>query len=584
MTKKTIWVLVGVILLGAGAAVYYKFSGTTKHISLIPKDAQFVVRIDAKSLADKIELKGEFQNTQLYKKSFKDEVEGKGGTLMTRIIRRTIKNPSKVGIDVFSDFYYTETKVSNESFTMLIGALSDADNFKETINKMPGAKDGGILTDKNFTYFVSKGSILAWDNNGFIYMERKYSMFDFWGGGGEQKMPMVNAAKYIFNLKDTGSMKADKDFEAFIDEDADVSYYINYSNIIGEKSDEFTKIKDTKAKELMSGIISMKLGAFLNFENDKIVINSKIYSKSNSIDQLNIFKKEGLSEEALQSITDKDALLTYALNIDTDKLKSLIEVIDLATKTKESSSSYESEAYGYAPHSIESQINGALQPIGLNYKELLKGIKGDVCLAITGIKDNIVKKYDYQLNPLTNDYDRVEIGTETKKLFVGTMSIGFNSTDVLNKVYNSFPMIDSLNQQRGIVIPDPELSNFKFIVTTAKNRLFISNDIELVNKIHKNGRLDGHVNDEAESLLKKNAASIYMNLDPSKYKEFIFSYTGESANNNKNANKFITFMSLFEDIQARNEGLDGEFVINLKSGRGNSLLRMLKQADVFFVE
>lgn len=580
MSKKAIWILVGLVLAGAGTVAYFKFSGTSKHLALIPKSSEYIFRIDAKSLASKLELKGEFKNTELYKKELQNEIDGKGGSLMTRIFRRTIKDHGKVGIDVFSDFYYYETKVGEQKYTVLVGALSDQDNFKETVKKMPGAKEA-VLTDKTFTYFSKRNEILAWNSLGFLHIEKKYSFYDMWGGSSSEEVPMVEVARKLFTLKEADCVKSDKEFNEFVDEDADVAVYVNYANLLGEKSKDKDAFKDKELSKMMKAVSDMKIGLFLNFESDKIVLNSSFYGDKTAFDKYYFVNEKGLSDEALSAITDKNLLALYAVNIDPTKLQS---IVDLANKASKEENERYSESYGggYVRKNFEENVNESLMPLGLNLKQLINGLGGEISLASVGFKSYDIEDVDYQYNELTNQYEKVVLGMRKEQMPVFTGSVSFKDQNVLNKVYNALPLLDSASTDRGFLFP----YNREFIIyaVPAKGRLFLSNDKTLADKMRAKGKLDGKIEGPAKDIAKEYPGSLYVDLNTELYKDIVSQLAGNSVSSKRDTDKWMSYMKMFKDIQVTSKGFEGELVINLTESRGNSLFRLVKQADVFFKE
>ncbi len=578
MSKKAIWILVGLVLVGAGTVAYFKFTGTTKHLAFIPKSSEYVLRIDAKSLANKLELKGEFKNTLLYKKELQNEIDGKGGSLMTRIFRRTIKDHGKVGIDVFSDFYYFETKVDDESYSVIVGALSNQDNFKETVQKMPGAKEA-ILNDKTFTYYGKKNEILAWNSVGFLHIEKKYAYFDMWGYGDKKEVPMVDVARKLFTLKEADCIKSDKAFNEFADEDADLAVYVNYASLFGESFKEKNKYKDKEISTILNAVSEMKVGFFLNFESDKIVLNSNFYGDKSVFDKYYFMKEKGLSDEALSAVTDKNLLALYAFNIEPSKLQSLI---DLANKISKEDGERYSESYGgdHMRKNFEENVNEGLKPLGLNLKQMISALGGEMTVAAVGFKTYDKEDVDYQFDPLTNQYERVVIGVRKEQMPVFTGSVSFKDQNVLNKVYNALPLLDSASAERGFLMPYN--SDFIIYAVPAKGKLFLSNDKVLADKMRSKGKLDGKIEGPAKDLAKDYAGSMYVDLNTEMYKDIIGQLAGNSNSDKKESDKFMTYMKMFKDIQMTSKGYNGEMVINLTESRGNALFRLVKQADVFF--
>ena len=137
MSKKLIGLIVGVVVLGVGTFIALRFfKGSDKHLILVPRNATFVMRFDVKSLADKIYANGDIKQTKLYKELEKKSTDADAES---KVIAQILRDPSSLGINVFSDVYYYMYNTKSVNYNAFVLDIKDLEDFNRTVLKFPHA-------------------------------------------------------------------------------------------------------------------------------------------------------------------------------------------------------------------------------------------------------------------------------------------------------------------------------------------------------------------------------------------------------------------------------------------------------------
>jgi hypothetical protein len=216
MSKKLIWIIVGVVVLGTGAFIAFRFfKGSNKHLILVPANATFVIRFDVKSIAEKIYANGDIKQTKVYKQL---EKKSSDSDAESKIIAQILKDPSSIGINMFSDVYYYMYNTKNVNYNAFVLDIKDLDDFNRTIAKFPHSKDK-IVKGKEFNYLkMNSRSIMAWNNTGLLILNKEYSWF--YDESPNEKIEKT--VKGFMTMSKESSILSDKDFMSYNDnEDID---------------------------------------------------------------------------------------------------------------------------------------------------------------------------------------------------------------------------------------------------------------------------------------------------------------------------------------------------------------------------
>jgi hypothetical protein len=160
------------------------------------------------------------------------------------------------------------------------------------------------------------------------------------------------------------------------------------------------------------------------------------------------------------------------------------------------------------------------------------------------------------------------------------LAFGVKNKAVIDKILEQ-TQLPADNDMR--IMAFPLINGMNFYLVSKDKVLFITNNEVFGRAIQSTGKLGELSNKDAKNLAKDNPSAFYMDLNMAKY-ESLFSSLNSSPSDAESFNKFKSYMSIFTDSKGYGDTKSSEYSINLKSGEGNSLYRLLKQADVFDFE
>lgn len=535
MKKKILWTIL--ILLSATGIAYgvlHFFSASSKHLSLIPKDAQVVFRIDFKSIYDKLDYEGEFKKTDVYKYFEKSIKESNRGDKNSAVFTDILKNPMSSGINLFSSTYLFLFNKENTSYAGFVADIRDKGNFNRTIQKIPDV-NGQIKKTKDF-YFVHLGkkSVLAWNEKGLLMLsEVGFSLYD----DDEKENVEVIANDLMLQSRDS-SIGSLKEFEDFAELENDLSLFANYESVINTFGNSGNEI-DTAISESLKGIY---MNSGLNFMQDSIVFKVHYSGDKKKLEEMNYLKDKGINPELLGYKAFADPLAFLSINLDTDKIKKLLDKFKGFKELKNE----------------------------FSYDEVLNALSGEGFLAVSDIEIRDIEQTQYY-------YDEAGGGMQTKRVTVPgpypvlAFYLGLRDKSVFRNFISRFPK-DTTSELQAIVLPGFEGSRM-YILEKGKG-VYLCNDYILAQQLNAGGT-------SIKSILSAEGIShsFYMNikLDPARLSPELVSFMSEEMG--PSYKQFEDYMSMFTDIKAGGSGINAGLSINMKPGQGNSLFRLFKQMD-----
>lgn len=553
MSKKLIWLIVGVAVLGIGTFFAVRFfKGSDKHLILVPRNATFVMRFDAKSIAEKIYANGDIKQTKLYKELEKKSADSDAES---KVIAQILRDPSSLGINVFSDVYFYMYNNQSVNYNAFVLDIKDLDDFNRTVLKFPSAKDK-MVKGKEFNYLkLNSRSIMAWNNTGLLILNKEYS----WFYDESPNESIEKVVKGFMTMSKEASIKSDKDFMAYIDNKDDISMYLSY-----EKFNRMLQVKNFREDDETANALKMlngvAIGIGLEFEDDAIVGKSKVLGDLKAYEKFNYMGRSGLSEKALSVICQDKLLALIGLNFDLDKLISVIG--NVSGDEKE------------IRRGIEEMAGG----IGLTSKQLISAIGSELSIALLGFETHTIQSQDFSMNYETGEYEFMPV-TKTTSLPVMTMSIEVKNNPVFEKILSQIPSQVLADGSRKMPL---YLFDSAYVYMVLKDKiLFLSNDEKMAAKVQKEGSLGSISNNEVRDLAKDHPMSFYLDLDVKKYQTLASAY---GLSGGQAMTYFTNYMSLFKDLTGYYKGYNSEMRINFNKGKGNSLYRLVKQIDELPVE
>lgn len=555
MNKKYLFLGLGAVVLGiVGVAAYKFFMPGTGHLKLIPKDASVVMTIDFKSLAKKMDYDGKLKQTTFYRDILESQKKSKSRSddSVAQAVSDLLQNPLSSGVNVFSDIYFFQHIDGKISYTGIVLDLNSISNWETTLKKLK-IGDGKLKKGDNYMCQpVNESMVLAWNDKGLLILYRpfSYSMFTEENPVHERMEKIVG--KYMHQTKDE-SILAVKEFGYMNADKNDMSVYVNYSAFNkGNKTDMF----DNSALVLMRAYTEKLDGLYtcynLNFEDNGIVLKGQLYGDEKKLAQVQFLKDKGISDESLQYITGSGKVLgATSINLDMKKIMALF------TGDKDAQQGLEDMA----------------ENLGLKKEQLEQIFNGEITFALTDIQEVSSMEMTYDIDEATGQF--MPGFKEVKKPCpMMTLHAG-----IANRQY--FDSFAAHTYERSLVngrAPFPMMSGTFVQFVKQPKHFFVSNDT-----IMAGAMLQGKVNNykpipELADEMKSNGSYMYLDLNlshyPKVFTDFMQGSMGESA-----YGSVKEYMSILKDVKALGSGNAYTFSINLQEGKGNSLYRLIEQAD-----
>ena len=541
-------VSVSVVLLAAGAVWFFMFrkSNLSKHI---PKNAMTVLKVNTMSLAGKIDFK-EIENMKSYDQMV-DQMD-EGGIDMAKLF----KDPLKSGISFKDNMYlFTELNDDKSNVGVVLG-ISDANNFKDFIEK--------VASDANLEYKTSDDLFIYTseeDNNTQMSIVWNEDACVIYYGNEES----LSKSKRLLNQESEESILSNESYVKSEDKGGDASLYINYKNInkLIEKeleNENFNNIYPKKIKDFSNNIEGSTF--VLNFNTNHISIDGMQFFKDESkTEEFNILGEKGLDSKAIDYISSNGKLLmgiTAVIN-----MKEVFNILKTIPKYDESIADLE-------------------RTIGLSESEIKNLLNGNVSMAITEIKMKDVEETTYEYDAYLDDYI-LQTKMVSKPVPIYCIQIGIKESNVYNKMISK---ISELSQGEitpvgnKIVMPtNSEFGDVNFV--HVNDRLIITNDDAAARELDEKSKWSGSINSDLKKLFAENPIACYVSLDFDNYGskpiQSLFGNNGESDKQYKMTKKFMSNFSSFSfdgSLKSTRIGLHMK-----KESDQNSLMRMILAID-----
>ena len=543
MNKKVILGSIAVVVIGAVAAVYMFTKGSCKHLRLVPSDASLVVAFDLKQLADKADYNGKLKDSKLFKKLMdksKKMTQPKGIELL---MSEVVKHPLDNGLNIFSDLYLFMQSKGQDNTTGIVVDVKNAGDFTKFVKGIKGLEKN-VQEKKGYTLFTDDNDLIAWNENGLLMLYKP----NYYGEGLTDELNKMFDVLMVQEQKK--SMADNKDLKSALDNKQDISFFMDYGGLLNSMGDA------TKGSPLLGQLMENYKGIYItggmSFENDRIVMSSKANGDEKAIEKINYLQKKGLSDKALQYITNDKVYSTMSVNLDIPKIISLIS----------------------ADKDVKQNMEQTAQGFGMTMKELETVFSGEIVLSMIDVIEMEMKKMDYQMNEATGEFDMIEVVSKQPMPVLG-LNIGVNSRENFEKMIKTmpFPVVDGMRK-----FPIPYLGVNIFIVENEFG-LSLTNDSTTAAGIVTNKKMMKKPTDEIAGLITAKPTAAYFNMSLPAYPASVTSFFKQSMGD-KGFSAFSGYLSIFDNMKGSGDIKGADFEVNLKKGEGNSLYRLLKQCDV----
>jgi hypothetical protein len=537
MSKGLIIGIISTVLIGGAAAVWYFFSGSEKHLKLVPADAVVVVTVDWGSLAKKA-LAADFKNSQWFL-DMEKEATTTGLTKEQIVMRDIMNNPTDVGVNVMSGVYFFMQSRGEDTHSAFVFDVNEPNKFEATVKKFDDQLT--VVLEKNYRYVnVGYDAVLAWNQDGGIFIKNmtyneRYE--DIWS------KPIMNE---VFARPADKSITANPEFAAFKKKGGDASFFVNGSalaEVIGKQEGGMMSLSSTMPNtgEAYKNIF---ITGTLNFNDGNIAFDSEILGENPEFEKTMIFADKGVSEEHLKMMSNKDVLAFVSMNVDMYKLMDYLKVF------------------------IGNDIDEVLASQGLTVEKLKAMFSGELSFALNGMeyKTPIIDPeyamfYDEEPEPEMTPIFTFNFSSNDKEGFKTLFRKSFGAN-----AYTETP-------QGVFQVRMPYMIAFDVAETPVG--FAISNNDALVASIAQGGM--GAPFAPAAELAKDNALAAYWNMNVNSYSQDFTDYMNRQGGRDYQA--FSKYVEIFSEMKMKGGLRKSHMEMNMATADINSFTLMVKQFD-----
>lgn len=151
--------------------IFFSCNKRKDYINTIPADADFVLQINPKTLAEKADL-NQLEQYQITKQFLQNSAT------FSQIIDQIKKDPSTTGLDLITPIYIFGKKLNNKIVTSTIIKMDDKDNFEKQLkNIYQSIYNQSISFEEENNYTFIKGHkkpFVAWNKDQLIFIAGEY--------------------------------------------------------------------------------------------------------------------------------------------------------------------------------------------------------------------------------------------------------------------------------------------------------------------------------------------------------------------------------------------------------------------------
>ncbi len=559
--KKGVIIGVLVVLFGIGAGAYYYFKGSDKHLQLVPKNAVFVGNIDFKSVLTKADI-DKVKEMQWFKDLQGKMKEEASDSPKDKKAMEVFEHPFSSGVNIMSDVYFFGAMYGEAFVGAMVFDIKDEEQFKESILKVkPEAK---IVNEKGYkAVYDGDEMALAWNGTGAVVA----TVYDY-----ELRDSLKGFLSSTFARKKDESVLSNTFFQEYARGKKDMSVFLNFN--------EFDKLTSalTRANPFGSMMYSSMSGYLkgnyvwtnLEFQDDKILFTTvrKTDSEDKEAKEGDWLNPKGFSEDHINSLTQKDIYALFAVAMNSEKVFAYYDKIPMVSMAK-------------------AQIAAAMQ---MDVKEMEKIFGGEFSFALVGFDKPVVDSTEVaMLQSLKEEDDSEYYGSDDYEDYpayhnpmddypvpVFTFNFSSNNKEGVKKVLEKYQIQKSVDGYFTYPL-DGKMSAY---LVENKFGFTVTNNVDLAKKMATDGKL-GTPPARVADLVKGKSSAMFFDMALEHYPLEIRN-TMSKEMGDRNYNAFATYMQLFKDVTGSGNATNSEVAINLSEGKGNSLYRLLAQADVAY--
>ena len=537
MSKGLIIGIISTVLIGGAAAAWYFFSGSEKHLKLVPADAVVVVTVDWGSLAKKA-LAADFKNSQWFL-DMEKEATTTGLTKEQIVMRDIMNNPTDVGVNVMSGVYFFMQSRGEDTHSAFVFDVNEPNKFEATVKKFDDQLT--VVLEKNYRYVnVGYDAVLAWNQDGGIFIknmtyDERYE--DIWS------KPIMNE---VFARTADKSIIANPEFAAFKKKDGDASFFVNGSamaEVIGKQEGGMMSLGSTMPNtgEAYKNIF---ITGTLNFNDGNIAFDSEILGENPEFEKTMIFADKGVSEEHLKMMSNKDVLAFVSMNVDMYKFMDYLKVF------------------------IGNDIDEVLASQGLTVEKLKAMFSGELSFALNGM--------EYKTPIIDPEYAMFyEEEPEPEMTPIFTFNFSSNDKDGFKALFRKSVGENGYTETPQGVFQVRMPYMIAFDVAETPVGFAISNNDALVASIAQGGMSAPFA--PAAELAKDNAIAAYWNMNVNSYSQDFTDYMNRQGGEEYQA--FSKYVEIFSEMKMKGGLRKSHMEMNMATSDINSFTLMVKQFD-----
>ena len=511
----------------------------SERLSVIPKDSNFVMTVDAKSLIYKADL-ADLQDLKISKK-FTETVKSESKAT-SKLLDKLKKDPFYTGLDIFNDvIIYTSSPDDKADFICYTMGVKNEDKFNKFVLELNAnlELDYKIAAGANFKYMHNQGKeILAWDDDKCVLMR---------ANNYASRKGLLDEITRLFTLKEDNQILKNDAFNSFYKNREDISMF--FSSNLFKNSSDYKKAQRKTKYDLSDNYIKMHL----NFDDEAIVLNSNV--------ALNKSLRKALKENKMLRNNFNSDLLDYMP-------KKYLGVLSTSIDTKvyydflKKQDDYED---------IKKQFQDEYH---LDLDAVAAIVKGSTILNWSTMQKQTIsyKKYDY----FTGDYTNA-----TREDLIGIVSFAFDIND--EDTANNF--IKKLLEKQQITTKDSYYTfkiDDKFPTYFAVNnkQVLFTNAEENIKLFTEGKALKEDLSDNSiKKEIKSSPVFASLIVDTDQYPKELTqdNFLLRGAKPQAALLKWNAFASHLDYVQ--NDEKSATLALKLKDGDGNSLNRLIHTID-----
>ena len=558
----------------------------------IPKDATFVTSFNLNNLNKKVSLE-KIRSYDFFKEGWNEMMKEMRRNASPTMID-AFENPSKYGMDVMSETFLFGDISEDGSYFGMVFNLNDESKFAEFFTKNILPEAGGEMGSMSgFKTMTTPNAAVAWNKNvgiitggtlNDIMSGKPSSGKDHGENFAEKEAAAVQG--YLQRMLKTSratSLLSNPRFAQVSAKKSDMKMWMDYKWVMQ------MQMKDANSTMAMAGMPDffeqlkplyedVYYAMDLNFNDGKMVMDTKMYGNNKMLDMWRRVSDRKLNPKFFKYLP-KENMGYLSMSINMENMAE--ELTGLFGPMIEQSGTSVNEMEGMALDMLKST------GINLDRKGMYNLLKGDMVMAVTGMREFNIKKVQYD-----EDFNRVEVDAKQKlPEFLAMMSYGSES-DIMQFVKMG---VDAgmLGKESGkynaykLAIPTSELP-MDVYMAVHDGVLFFTNNQEMVQKKLKKGFKRKQRMSKKDQLVMNTAGSmLYWDIPQTLNAAAAFAeeqgMMDGMSNKMLNVSKQSLESMVFRTDKQVIDSTGSKFSLNFKNKRMNSLDQMFSYFNEMFL-